>query len=918
MKRPVLFTATLLLLAHHAFGAAAPDPRREIDRRPGDIDAAIGYLEQMLEANYREDIFTSFTRGVRPIEAAHYAATRILALQRMGKLSVHSRAVRHAFSYEFNTARFDPTRLPEALDLYERFAVANTDDPFWRLIRARCAHLMGLPEMLQLYEQVAADMQGVPGDDEVRKAWEANREEFPIDDYTKEAWAKQTTMFVVDGKGPDVPGSPPIKGSPFPLIDIAGAVGSEAAKWTEALAGSALPHAEALDQLASECEKHRELAWRNGQGFLNTRRALSLHLLSRPAKELAALRRLQEERFKEASGRDSDGAKTLAMFRRFPWSQSAQRRLLQSARQHLFLGESQAAFRSFQDVLLHAEAMDLREQAQVGLWVSLAQFAEPAAVARSFDGVKPDATWPWSGKREKTDAIRKQLVKKEADAPQRPSLTSLRLHTIHLPPVPTGPIKQVVFSIDMQRDGDQLLVSSETMLAMYSATNPTKPLWSHTRRLHRDTSGSQQCLPRFDGRRIVARWGGDSVGDYRMLALNRTDGTLVSDGEAHDPYTRVMYRPIGSPVVVDNKVFTVQCAQSATLRARMHESSKYGDVALSCFQARGMAHQWTSIFDAARTTGIPLVQKSIAAQPCVREGAIYFCSNAGYVVRTDIRHGQMEWIHFFRPETGDNYRQPASSWCLGAAPIVTEDKVICMPKFTGRLFALDRRTGRRVWTLPMLRGQEVLGLHEDQVLVIAANSLYAIDVNTGEMRWGRAIAPEYVDGFQLPRAQLIGSSIYCGTKNALYRFDARTGLLLESRPWAMGNERPMSFLIDGTDLYVISDHPMRDKTRERQLAQYHILVYPAGEHRDLMRPVERKDGSVLIWRDCMLMCIKGDKVIWSRFVSNDSVYRSGMSERNKQISLSWGNASAVYDATTGALLSMSRSRPRNVIKIGAK
>ena len=351
-------------------------------------------------------------------------------------------------------------------------------------------------------------------------------------------------------------------------------------------------------------------------------------------------------------------------------------------------------------------------------------------MARSFDGVKPDATWPWYGKREQTSVIKQQLVKKEADAAQGPSLESLRLHAVHLPPMPVGPLGQTVFNIDMQRDGGQLLVSSETMLAMYSATNPTKPVWSQTRRLYRRyTSGAMHVLPCFDGRQIITHWGGDSVGDYEMLALRRTDGTIVSDGDAYDPHTRVIYRLIGRPVVADNKVFSVQ-------------SDKYDDVALvalSCFEVRGMAHRWTRKYDAAgiigagTAIGMPLM--SIAARPSVNKGSVYFCSNAGRVVRADIRDGQMEWIHFFRPANGDRHQKnpAASPWCLGAAPVVTEDKVICMPN-TGRLFVLDKSTGRRVWATPLLRGHQVLGMHQGAVLVIAANSLYAIDVGTGKLR----------------------------------------------------------------------------------------------------------------------------------------------------------------------------------------
>jgi len=877
----------------------------------------------MLEDRFRPNIFAEFDDGRihRPNESKHYAATKVLSLQRMGKLSVHAPIVKSAFSYEFLTALSDPTKLHEALALYERFAVANTDDPYWRLIRARCAKLMHLPETLKLYEQVAADMTGVPPSDEVLKMWEANREEFDLDGYTIEAWRKQMTTFVYDAKGLDVPGSPPIEGSPFPLIDVAAVVGSEAGTWAMALDGPPQTHANTLDDIIAQADKHGELPWLDGRGFLNTGHALTSHLLGKPTGELAELRELQETGFQKAIAKAADVTEPLTLFRRYPWSESAQRLLLESAQQALFAGESHGAFRSFQDILRHAEAKDLREQAQVGLWVSLAQFAAPAALTRAFDDMEPDATWPWNGKRVKTEVIMQQLSRQAAEI-HSPSLASLTQHTVRLPPMPLS--RSRVFSVDMQREGDQLLVSSPMMLAMFAADNPTKPLWTQTRRLYRQSSGAEYFLPRFSGQELITTWGGFSVGDYHGVVLNRNDGSVVSSGDPHDLHSRFLYRMSGSPAIADNKVFTVQIAQSYALFNRMHQYTWYGDIGLGCFDIQGMKHRWTQRYDAAQTTGEPRTEKMKGARPVVDQGAVYFISGTGHVVRSDIRDGEMEWMHFFRPiiDPGPYTLLTPSPWCLGSAPIVTEDKVICMPKYTGYLFALDKETGRRIWAVPLLRGHEVLGAYEDQVLVVGANSIYAIDIDTGQVRWGRQISPQWGDGFQLPRAQLIGSSVYCGTKNTLYRFDARNGALMESRPWAMGSEVPMSFLIAGTDLYAISDLPMKDETFERQLAEHHSVIHPAGAHSGLLKPLEFKDGSQVVWRDGMLIRFKGEQLLWSRFLSNDHIYGGRMSARNDQVLMSWpavrSGAGAFHDAATGQLLEMSRSYQPGKIKIGGK
>jgi len=274
-----LLAASCLLLGQAAFSQNAADLRQAVENTPGDIDAAVKQLGVILQDRSRREIFAEFDAGRVDSagESIHYAASRILALHRMGKLSVHAPEVKNAFTYEFLTAFGDETRLHEAVALYRRIPAANTDDPFWRIIQARCARMMALPETPELYAQVALDMTGVPPSEDVREIWEANSKEFDLPGFTKEQWLKQTTTFVYDGKDLDVPGSPPIEGSPFPLVDLVAAVGPEAEAWQEALDGWPGDHAAALDAMMAAAAKHPELPWLDGCGFLNTERALTAH-----------------------------------------------------------------------------------------------------------------------------------------------------------------------------------------------------------------------------------------------------------------------------------------------------------------------------------------------------------------------------------------------------------------------------------------------------------------------------------------------------------------------------------------------------------------------------------------------------------------------------------------------------------------
>ena len=935
MRRMVLLIL-ILLVGQGAHAQKAVNPRQAIEKNPGDIDAAVEHLGTMLQDRFRKNIYAEFDDGriSRPNETIDYAASRILSLQRMDKLSVHDPLVKSAFTYQFLTAISDPTRLHEALELYERLPVAHTADPTWRLIRARCARLMDLPETLELYEQVAKDMAGVAPSEEVRKLWQANRDEFNLPDYIKSAWRKQTTSFVYDAKGQDVPGAVPPRGSVLPLIDLAGAVGTGAAAWETAL--SDLPNAspKLIDGLYSQAKKYGDLPWLDGRGFVNTKLALDRHLLTTPGADLTALRQVQEAGYLRDAAKQTDASDPWVLLRRYPWSVSAQTRLLKSAQRHIFEGKPQSAYRGFRDVLRHAEDKVLREQAQVGLWVSLAQFAEPGVVARAFEGVDPEATWPWYGKREKAGAIKAALVKTAAKPPPPPTLDSLKLHVVRLPPAPPGATNQLVFNVNLQRHGNRLLASSDGQLVMYDAANPGRPVWQRVQRVNIPNgnkpapgapiagAGARLILPLLDDKHVVTTWGGTYMSERPLVTLRTSDGKSVSTADPHGPQSRYRYRTTSSPAAGDGNLFVPQLQQPYNSIFGHPEYRGWGEVALSCFEEDGLSHRWTRVYEVAHTNMISSLSRFNGVVPAVSEGAVYFCTNDGHVIRADARDGELEWIHFFRPQTNDGYSLPASPRCLGSRPIVTDDKVICMAKFTGYVFALDKATGRRIWRTPILRGHEVLGVHGKNLVVVGANALYAIDIDTGKMRWGRSIVEHYADGFQLPRSQMVGSSIYCGTKNALYRFDADSGAMQESLDWAMDGEVPMTFKVSGGDLYVISDLPMSDAVLKQELVDYHTVVYTAGRHREHAPPIDLKDGGKLIWRDSMLICIKDNKLVWSRFVTNQKVYQSRLSERGGKVSMSWSagrsGASAVYDAATGRLESMQRLRVPKAIKIGGE
>ena len=913
----------ILYLASCILSSAAPPAAPDWPSHPGDIDRAAEQLEQELVAGYRGDIMASFS-GSRELNAANAAtedcARRILALYHMGKLSVHSDAVKRAFVLLFLKAHGDPTRHHEMIELYERIAVPNSDDPFWRIIRARCARRLKLREWLPLCEQVAKEMTGVPPDDEVRKLWAANQAEFELNDATKRDWQKQAATFIDADTGLDAKGAPPIDGNLFPLLDFDGSLDLEVEEWQDVLAASPKIDAMALDRMMATAAKGLKLEWKNKAGFLSGERALTMYLLALPPTELAELRAVQEAGYRKASAGSAGSAPAIELFRRYRWSESAQRKLMESARQHLFAGEAQAAFRCFEDVLRHAVPGALRDEAQVGLWVSLAQFAEPEVLARAFEGVNANATWPWNGTRAKTATIRGQLVPKTVARPRAPTLASLAPKIVRLPLLRIG-AGQSVFSVDMQRDGDGLLVSNPTMLALYAADNPAKPLWIQNK-------GTGRGSARFVGQRIVTPFGDEN----RLVSLRRADGTIDHEGNPMAPHARYRYGTIGGPTLADNRDYAVQIGQDYKNSFPRHTHGGTAHLALSCFGSN-LEHLWTRQYkykDRSVKRGVSVLRPRVSQGAVFFQGAVFSRGeNSGRtddIIRADCRDGETEWRYSFSPDASG----PASPWFFGGEPVVTDKAVICLLKSSGRLLALDKETGRRRWTLPFSLAYEMLGRHEDLVVLTGPNTVYALDVYTGKMRWGRPISPVWSEGFQLPHAQLIGDSVYCGTKNELFRFDARNGARLESRPWKMGAEAPMCFHVAGSNLYVVSNLPLRDARRERQLVDYHnVIVAAAPPSKHLVKPLKLKDGSTVHWRDLMLLCIKDKTLLWSRFICTASERGSGWGRRVGAMSSSdgtinagwpggmprravWPGGSARHDLKTGQLLQMGS------IKIGEK
>jgi outer membrane protein assembly factor BamB len=770
-----------------------------MDENPGDSDLAIKCLKRILrEVGRHNPVFSPANHrlSVRLKSEdrwAVYAARRLCALERIRAISANTDTVREAVAIMVRTHERQK-RLLDAVEMIDRFVKENPHDPFWRISLARFYRRRDSSKSRPLYDRLLAEMDLDHPDPIARQRWNDFFEE-------READRRELPMAIL----------PLPTGSLLLMMEPDDPDG----EWGSVFNRAARDVPMVIDRLAARTLiPNQHVIWRDMSGVTDPSRALDQHLLSRPKADLERLRKLQAGRLarEEISAKPTD-AEVLALFRRYRWAEPAQQRLLLLANKMLWSNRARSALRSFQDLLDHAVAADIRDAAQVGYWTARSQIGTVDDLDEMLDGVDPNRKLPWFGKRTKASTICKQLLANQS--PSRPSvdpaLKDLIPRIVHIPPVSpwsTG----LPSTVDINVVGDQLLVSGRDMLAMYDARNPTQPVWSNTQRQQVD--GRKQYYPGyfrplFDGHLLYTRWG-ISFEPHGIAAIDRsTGGAIWSNAMTpHDLNARPTPRiPLGDPVLSDGLLYYLQW------NIESHTNSRSGRrLSLVCFDPRSRKRLWDS------TIAIGGLANDITAslertrpettifgnRVTLHRGSVYGSSNSGMAVRSDVRDGRTDWIHHYRSIGGHT-----NVMNHGSPPIIAGDNVIFMPKDASHIFALDQRTGRLVWENPLVLGVQIVGQHDDLLIVRGPSAISGLELATGEIRWHRPLAK-----LVLGRAQLIGSSIYLAQLDELLRVNAKTGQIAEKRSWALKDERPRSFMISGRDLFVVTNKPGEDPSRE--------------------------------------------------------------------------------------------------------
>ncbi|MCI0358172.1 MAG: PQQ-binding-like beta-propeller repeat protein [Planctomycetaceae bacterium] len=168
----------------------------------------------------------------------------------------------------------------------------------------------------------------------------------------------------------------------------------------------------------------------------------------------------------------------------------------------------------------------------------------------------------------------------------------------------------------------------------------------------------------------------------------------------------------------------------------------------------------------------------------LRDGELYFNTNAGVVAAIRASDGQIRWVVKYprtAPGSGDP-DQSSGQFFRDLNPcLVWKDLVVVAPSDSDRIFALKAATGQLAWALPPGAAADavhLLGVGQDTLLA-SGDWLYWIDAQTGRLLaqfpqagpTGAAQAAPSPRGFG--RGILAGDLVYFPTRESILVFDQR-------------------------------------------------------------------------------------------------------------------------------------------------
>ncbi|MCC9604444.1 PQQ-like beta-propeller repeat protein [Blastopirellula sp. JC732] len=268
----------------------------------------------------------------------------------------------------------------------------------------------------------------------------------------------------------------------------------------------------------------------------------------------------------------------------------------------------------------------------------------------------------------------------------------------------------------------------------------------------------------------------------RCFGLRGEGETLwIAGSEMSDEPALAEAQFLGVPLPVEGSLYTI-AEVNGEIRLLVFNSAD-GKLLWSQ-QLAQLDGLWMSVNEPAH--------RRYGASPSFSDGVLICPTNIGVVAAIDVRQRSLLWGYQYQeverqPRQGFIQRRPTESrqdygdhWSDGKV-VIAGNRVFLTPPETDQIFCLDRMSGKLLWEKPREDGVYLATVSGDIALVVGANNIYGLKVDTGDAAWESQPIPD--GGLPSGRGFLSGDYYYLPTtQDEIVRINIRDGKLDKSIP----------------------------------------------------------------------------------------------------------------------------------------
>jgi outer membrane protein assembly factor BamB len=229
-------------------------------------------------------------------------------------------------------------------------------------------------------------------------------------------------------------------------------------------------------------------------------------------------------------------------------------------------------------------------------------------------------------------------------------------------------------------------------------------------------------------------------------------------------------------------------------------------------------------------------RQHLAIYPSSDGSNVFVSTGFGVVLSISIDPLSLRWAGQYEQHTGYDNILFSQHWRCGP-PMLAGSLLLVASSDSELLMALDRATGRLVWTLNQPDGAKyLLGVDDDHVW-LGGEQLHCVNLRDGWIEWSTSGDPLRTTG----RGALSGDRIFVPTADGLAAFNAQSGEKLDTLP--LGDQPPL-----GNILCIANSTISVDPNEVRKFPDL-TLSYPralAFHERD---PTDRHAAIRLAWME---------------------------------------------------------------------